>query len=729
MNINIQKRMDNSEYFNKKKNGKITEKFININYDNSKPKTKIEEYAIVLKNTKKKENNIKRFNNMVFNKISKSNKTQNNEPYLKPKFKNKNSFSIKGNNINDEMKNIYLNFFKIYYDENGKKVKIIKNKNNYKENKSKELVLTQNNNMFINNECKNKRKNKLTKNFTTEFFDIKNNNNKDNGIQSQYVYPEIPPKNEKKNDVELNKKINNNLNKKETNIDQKDTDYDSLPSFLKIRNQKINEKEYKKVNMDRKIVLNNTEKLSFLEKSLNKMKLINNNLSKNLLKIRHKTNEFNRNNNAQDISLNNLNENNLNNKTQKINYFHNDISNLTLNMTFEQNNITNTINNKNKNLKSLQFYSLKNKNIKKDKTKTNPLLINNFENTNSSTNTLNQRHSVGLQGNYILFNFFKDNYKDLNRNKSFGYNLKNNNYNSNYESRDSSIYEDSILSFNKNNRIKNNKLNYSNTLNDKEKEINILNKTKEILQIKDDKLNINNDKLRNTVINNAKSFFDVYPNSLINVKKNNSLDNMNYKNNINFPNISYYPNSYPISENKNFIHKNVNQTYFSLYNKNKIPCTLYMNKDSFDNDINKNKNIINNNNFSLNDYYNNIIDKNSLFNLNLNNNFRNNKNMEKNDIFEYKNRQKEIEINNDLDDTSFNDNIKTNLYDKKFLNLNFNQKNSTQQLFNKRLKNNNIFKFNRNKNKNNNNNYNNHSKKNSILDHIPSFIKINKTYN
>ena len=101
--------------------------------------------------------------------------------------------------------------------------------------------------------------------------------------------------------------------------------------------------------------------------------------------------------------------------------------------------------------------------------------------------------------------------------------------------------------------------------------------------------------------------------------------------------------------------------------------------------------------------------------------------MEKNDIFEYKNRQKEIEINNDLDDTSFNDNIKTNLYDKKF--LNFNQKNSTQQLFNKRLKNNNIFKFNRNKNKNNNNNYNNHNKKNSILDHIPSFIKINKTYN
>ena len=740
MNCNVYKIKDKSEYFNsfnkkklKKYKGKITEKLINMNKDNYIQK--IQEFKITLKNIKIKENDLKSPNYIKSKKSLNSNKVKYNEPYLKPKFKNKNSLSIKkdikkSNFNNDEMKNIYLDFFKIYYDENGKRVKIIKNKQNYKENKSKELVLTQNKKYLNNNNWTNINKNKLKKNIKTELFDIKNGNNnnddnkdnKDNNFQLKYVFPEIPPQNisneneDKSNGKNINK-INqflnnpkdNNINQSNNNFIHKNIYYESLPSFLKIRNNKnINdyEKHFKKNTLDTKIVLNNTEQLSSLEQSLNKIKIINNNIKENLLKIRNKSNEFNR-----ILKINNSIENKLrneNNKGQKINYFHNDISNLTLNMTFEQKSIDNTVNHKVKNLKNLQFYSLKNRNIKKDNKKLSPILLNNFENINNENKIINERHSVGIQGNNFLFNFLKDNNKEFNRNKSFGYQLQNCNYNSNFDSRESSIYEDSILSFYNNNKIKNNLFNYSNTFNEKEKEINILNKTKEILKLKEDESNnlnnLNNLKLRH-FFNKSQSFFNGFRKSFI----NNKIFNFSYNSN---------PNK--IHNNKYFIQRTFNPTNYFFYN-NRKPCSLHYNKQSIKKDI-IDMNNINNNRLSLNDYYKNVINRNNQLDFNLNNISRNNINI---DNFKFNKKQKEIEINKDLEN-NIKENIKTNLYDKKYININ--KMNSSQQLFNKRLKvNNNIFKFNRNKNKNKNKN--NRSKKNSILDYIPTFIKINKTYN
>ena len=140
-----------NKYYNT--SSKANGKYILINNENIIPK-KIKE--IEIKNNKNNECILRRPKSEILFKINRNQQLKtltNNKPYLKPKFLiiNKNSFYIRNNNIrnndniNEEINNIYLNFFKIYYDENGKRVKIIKNKSNYK-NKLKELVLTQKNN-------------------------------------------------------------------------------------------------------------------------------------------------------------------------------------------------------------------------------------------------------------------------------------------------------------------------------------------------------------------------------------------------------------------------------------------------------------------------------------------------------------------------------------------------------------------------------------------------------
>ena len=148
----------------------------------------------------------------------------------------------------------------------------------------------------------------------------------------------------------------NTINK-EFNINEKNNAirdniyYDNLPLFLQKRNiLKKNGKKYKKKNIDKKIMLNKTDKISLKES----VKKLNTELSQGLLKTKFNDDKFtilhkNNNNNEKElnINLNSYNKNILKNDINldnRINYFHNDISNLTLNMTFEQNNITNTIN-------------------------------------------------------------------------------------------------------------------------------------------------------------------------------------------------------------------------------------------------------------------------------------------------------------------------------------------------------------------------------------------------
>ena len=750
MNSNNQKHYENLNKINSKRNhfnpsGKIMEKLIVINNENTiQREKKIKEFEIVIKNLKINNNSLKRQKSDNIFKINKNQhlkKPINKEPYLKPTFqpKNKNSFSIKSNNkqnnINDDIKNIYLNFFKVYYDENGKKVKIIKNKSNCKENKSKEIILTQNG-ITLNKNLANDRNNKLKKNDITDCLGITNtvnyNKNKENKIRMKFFYPDTPSQStttEKKSNERSRNNEDNFSNIKNSEIElfikedkfrnysdliKKNIYYDNLPQFLRNKNQK-SDKRYKKKNTETKIVLNSTEKSSFINKRLNKLNKENSCIKQQLL-ISGLNNVNNKELNLNKKAINKAKNDSLTNK--RINYFQNDISNLTLNMTFEQNNITNTINPDNQKIKNIYISSFKRKIIKKDHRKDiSPLLRNNYENIKLNNKTLNSS-SFGIQGKYFLFNFFRDhNNRGINRNKSSGYqNLKN--IYPKLDTYEAFIRENLNLSCNKCNIMRNNCINFSNTYNDKENDINLLNKTKEILKIKEDDLKILNDsKIVNTLLTNSQSCLDNFPKSFF--IKNNSIKkgNNNYINEklTKIPNIDNNINSKTMIQNNNF------ENHTVQLNKNKRPISLYINK-KLNIKKKKNKKRINSNNFfSLNDYYNSAIDKESHLNKNINNILKSIQNLDQN--YQYKKIYKNIEKRNEIDNYELNfsehENIKKNLYDQKFINLN--QNNSSLQLINKRIKNNNIFKFNRNKC------FIDYSS-NSSLNFIPSFIKINKTY-
>ena len=255
-NINLNNNLNQS--------GKIMEKLIIINNENTIPKdNKIKEFEIVIKNSKTNENYLRRQksdNIFKIKNIPNLKKALFNEPYLKPtvQLKNKNYFSIKNSRtkndnkyFNDDKKNIYLNFFKVYYDENGKKVKIIKNKSNYKEIKSKELILTQNN-KELNNEWINKRNNnKLKKNNNSDFYIITNNlqinNNKDNSNRIKYI-----------------------------NLD--------TPSQSTTTENKSNDKSGKTINIEEIITNQNNSALEYLNKK--EKKAINNIVQKKILLIK-----------------------------------------------------------------------------------------------------------------------------------------------------------------------------------------------------------------------------------------------------------------------------------------------------------------------------------------------------------------------------------------------------------------------------------------------------------
>ena len=732
-------------YNNFNQNGKIIEKVIIINNENTFPKhKKIKEFEVLLRNKKMNQNNIRRQkSNIIFKlkEIPYSKETQNNEPYLKPKLlkKNKNSLSIKNNNSsninnnnnNDDNKNIYLNFFKVYYDENGKKIKIIKNKSNYKENKSKELILTQNKKKLNDDNRKINKRNyeRLKKNFTTEFDTpnfIKNEcSSKKDTIPVKYITE--TPSQSTTTDYKSNAKSINTINKdeicsnnnrinflniKEYNINENNDSikrniyYNNLTLFLKRKKGlKKNEKRYNTKNIVKRMKLNNNQK-----SLISKLKLLNNGQNRNLL------NTKNNNINQKLNNGNTLNSKKENKKTQKKNYFRNDISNLTLNMTFEQKNLSTD----NSNVKNIYISSFKKEN-KSNNNKTIKSCINNLKNVNIDNKTYNARHSVGIHGNYIFFNFFKDNNKDLNRNKSYAYQ----NCITNCGTIESSMRDESNISFNKNNIVKNNIYSNSKTNLNKENDVDILIKTKEILKIKEDNLKIlNNNKIRKKKSNNSQPIY-CFKKSCSKIKKNNSLVNINNNKNITdqnyiYSNIDNYSNYNAITETNKITKQNIQETKNTQFNQIKRPCSLYINKKSIEKKrsiINRNYNN-NNNFFSLNDYYNNSINKTTHMNIN-NNYIQSNSNSNSNNYkqYRYTKEEKEIEINKDEDDNS-NENIRTNLYDKKFINLNNNY--SSQQLINKRLRINNIFKFNRNK-------VFIEPRCNSILKSIPSCIKINKT--
>ena len=271
-------------------------------------------------------------------------------------------------------------------------------------------------------------------------------------------------------------------------------------------------------------------------------------------------------------------------------------------------------------------------------------------------------------------------------------------------------------SFN-NNYIK--KYNYSNVYNENENEISILNKTKEILKIREDDLKKNNNQInRKTVLNNSRSYIDFIPQYFIKIKKNKSTEKLNHKIHekiINIPHNDYHQNSKIINEdNQQNLKSSINST---LFNKNRRPCSLYINKKV----KGKEKNI-NNNNCILNKYCNNAINKNTHLNTNIKYIYINTKSLEQkgnsqyNTIYKGENNEKKaIKTHNNI-----NLNIKTHINNQKFLNII--QNNSTQQLINKKIKmNNNTFIFHRNRCR-----IGQYSTSNNSLKLVHSCLKINK---
>ena len=688
MNVKPYKKRENSDFFQPinsnilnnidiNSQGKIQEKLITINAHNIPyPKeNKIKELEITLKPNK--------INNII---ISPKN---DHQPYLKPKFnlKNRNSFFIKSKNkvktefmTNDGIKDLNLNLLRIYYDENGKNIKIIREKDINKE-KEKE----KNNKNDIKNNSNNKTSNKKNKiNNINDSSSNKNTKSKKgtNSKENKYFYPDTPSqstttenksdtksiKTRTKNGTTNSKRQSDDKNKNSINEKNKifkgKVYYDNLPLFLKKKKQlKKIAKTYKDLYNINKKINNNGKKQSYEKTQNNKIQNINN----------------------KDVLIKKINFNNIEVKETQKKKFISHKNNLSLNMTFERENIKNILykKNNNNNLKKLYISSVKTRNVP-DLKKINNDNLNNFDNIRSCKNA--QRNTIQFPESY-LFNFYRERKKEFFRNKSFGNQNMNltNNYSNNI-SRESSFYEQpqSNLSFT---LFKNNAQNFMNENNE-----SILNKTKNILKLNEAKKNYftNNNSKKYIILNNYESNFDRYPKRVIQQSHKNFREKI-----INIPNISYFINSKSMkeAEKENLIENKLN--------KNKRPCSLYFNK----NILGKEKC-----NVSLNDYYNNAVYRNNNLTINNININQNSLGINRHVAETCKN---ELDINNNINKLS-----KLNINLKKFIGINPN--NSTQNLC--KENNNNIFKFNRNKT-------NIKHMHNTSMNIGNSFLSLNKVYN
>ena len=717
MNVNQNQRKENYDYFifyntnlnNQKFNmqGKIQEELITIKANNTinnniplPRKSKIKELEISLKPNK--------INSIISPK---------NEPYLKPKFhiKNRNSFCIKNNNsknkynnsfkTNDIRQDINLNLFKLYYDEQGEQVKIIKDKNFYIDNQN-------NNNNDIDNNSNYKTNNKIGK---SDFIDdlsstndTKNTRTKKSknslGIKSLYLDTPSQSTTRKnksgtksiktltKNGTTNSKKLSNskNKNQKENKLIKKEINYEKLNIYLE------GKKNFRKMCKTYKDIYNGTKKINNNNniKSKGFEKIANNNKKtkkrKDIL-----TKKINFDNHEKDFSENK------NDKKKFISHK----NNLSFNMTFEReniknilnkvsNNINNTINN---NIKKLYISSIKTRNIKESK-KNNLNKLDNIYTFNQSTKNA-QRNTVQFNDNYLI-HFFKERKKDNLKNNSFGYNNLNLTNNNSYNniSRDSLLFDKSNLSFNCN-LFNNNSLN--NFINDKKE--NILKKTKNILKLNDksQKILTNINSQRCLILDNYKSKFESYPKRIIQQSHKNFREKI-----INIPNLSYFMNSKTMNQaEKNIILDNYN-------NKRTFP--IYYNK----NFIKKEKN-----NMIFNNYYNNAVYKNNnltIDNININpNSLEFNKNIGENFNNSHK---KNIDTNKNINKLS-----KLNYNLKKFINRKNQVKNLPTETNHKvggniNNNNNNIFNFNRNKS-----NLGYSSSNNTGMNDFPSLFQLNRS--
>ena len=702
MNINIYKEKqneENSQKFNNKKlgkniqPGKIMEKYIMLNEEKTvRNEKRIKDSGIEVMHSTLSQINMKVPKTSNNSKVNSPKKSINNEPYLKPTFQknNKNVISIKkknkiSNNLNEEINNIYLNFFKIYYDEKGKKIKIIKNKSTLKKNKSKELLLTQKNissNKNLVNKGNDFNEKKLKSNCETDILDINSKKKIDdnNIIEIKYHYPDTPSqstttenKSLAKSRSVVNKEEFISIKKKSLNAPNKEniiTDKNNKNTNC-IKDKIYNKETDKKVKKKNIVINNTTSKKIFFKKSPKKLKA---ELSQGLLMHKLYNNYFN-------INKSNIRERNLDMKNSmknfiindnKINYFHNNISNLTLNMTFEENKFTNNINKSPDNsfIKNIHISSLNKNNIEKSQNIFNPFNMNSNLEKIENINNNNIRNSESFKENYLLFNFYKDKINGQS-DKSFTF-QKGNNFYSNFCSRNNSNNEDS-LSCNNYNLIRYNILNNSNTdtyIIDKDN--NLLNKTKEILKMnQQEPNNFNYKDIKNSLFSPIKSKIDLSPKSIKLERDICSTKNMNNiiinKNTMCIPNINYNLSSKKEKENS----QKSKIIDLAQFIKLRRPCSLHFNKKLAE------KEKINKTNFNLSDYYSCAIDKVSHLNSNINNIHKKNP---RNIIYQSPNNNKNTVSEAEI---SYNINNNNTLKDNKYININ--QNCSLKQIFNQKI--------------------------------------------
>ena len=388
--------------------------------------------------------------------------------------------------------------------------------------------------------------------------------------------------NENMKNLDKNKKTNLNIN----NI--KKIEVYNYKKATK-NNKKKKKIKKKKISYEREEIPNTDRNNNYKD---NPLREINKNINK-----RKYSDDFS-------FKKNNYNYSNINNNN---NILYNNNSNLNNGYSSGSNNIynhnSNSNSNNNGNYNNFNNNNYNNSNIDNRNYVNNNLYMNNnynknninnsnyYNNSNMSTNVSNFNNEK--KSNYSNCSSINTNNNNFNQrnNTNSNYNISNYNYNFKNSNMNNSNYSNNNF---------NNNMNYNNNMN-------------------------NNNNMNYNVNNNNNMNYNNYPNY-----NNNSNYNNNYNNSNNFRNINVNNNNYINNNNSN--NNNMNNMNNNMNNHNPIRYNIN-NRNDYDfngNNINENKAHIRPksgraNMRNLNNYYNNNVIKNEIYN-NYNNNFFNNNN-------------------------------------------------------------------------------------------------------
>jgi len=486
--------------------------------------------------------------------------------------------------INDEYsklysdkKNIHINQFNSYPNNNNSKYKDFTGVYNNIDNYSS-LINNNRNNKMINNINYYKgnynydspnynSRNNLNNNIDNNPFNCTNNKNNMNNMNMN---------NMNMNNMNMNNMNMNNMNMNNMNMNN-----------MNMNNMNMNNMNMNNMNMNHMnnmININNMNNMYMNNMNMNNMNM--NNMNMNNMNMNHMNNMININNmnNMNNMNMNNMNS--MNNMNNMINMNNMNMNNMNIMYNINMNNMNNTnindfkspfnINytfNDNDNINNNNFSNFSSNNlINSNYFKNIYNNFNSFSNKNYNDNNINNYNSNNINNNYNSNNYnnINNNYNNINNNyNSNNYNNINNNINNNYNSN------------NYNNNINNNYNNY----------------------------NFNNDYNNNFILNSS------------NINSNNNNFNNNYGNHLNNNNFNnpfnnnIFNNNFCIEQNASNSFQNplahINGQYSYLNQSNLI--------------LNNNHN--NNNNLFVEFKGDNLRDKENMM-MNQNNNFSTNSSLE-----------------------------------------------------------------------------------------------------